>query len=145
MARKLIAVLSVFLIAASISSVAATRGPSTAEERAQALEYAQSLEQHPLAKDSLQKRMWLTEWIVQVPDITVNVCCHELKALQSLDKVNDTYSNQLRMQAVFSQAAFQLQHPEEKNTAAIAAKQSSKTAANRAGTLKSPLPRYSGD
>ena len=129
MVRKLIAVLSVFLIAASVPSVAATRGPSTAEERTQALEYAQSLEQHPLAKDSLQKRMWLTEWIVQVPDITVNVCCHELKALQSLDKVNDTYSNQLRMQAVFSQAAFQLQHPEEKNTAAI-------QAAGLAGTLR---------
>jgi hypothetical protein len=30
-------------------------------------------------------------------------------------------------------------------TAAIPAKQSSRTAVNKAGTLKSPLPRYSGD
>src|SRR5208283_812314 len=129
MVRKLFVVLSVLIFAASLPAAAKMRGPSTAEERAQALEYAQSLEQHPLAKDSLEKRMWLTEWIVEVPDFTVNVCCKELKALQSLDKVNDTYSNQLRMQVFYSQAAFQLQHPEERNAAAI-------QAAGLAGTLR---------
>jgi hypothetical protein len=129
MVRKLLAVLIVLTVAVSVPSVAKTRGPSTEEERARALEYAQSLEQHPLAKDSLEKRMWLTEWLVQVPDLTVNVWSKELKALESLDKVNDTYSNQLRMQMVYSQAAFQLQHPEEKNTARI-------HAAGLAGTLR---------
>jgi len=130
MARKLVAGLIVLIFAASLPSAAAKmRGPSTAEERAQALAYAQSLEEHPLAKDSLEKRMWLTEWLVQIPDLTVNVCCKELKALESLDKVNDTYSNQLRMQALYSQAAFQLQHPEEKNITTI-------QAAGLAGTLR---------
>ena len=129
MVRKLLAVLIVLIVAVSLPSAAKMRGPSTAEERAQALAYAQSLEQHPLAKDSLEKRMWLTEWLVQVPDVTVNVCCKELKALESLDKVNDTYSNQLRMQVLYSQAAFQLQHPEEKSTATI-------QAAGLAGTLR---------
>jgi hypothetical protein len=120
MARRLLAVL-ILLIVASIPSAACSRSAANPEERARALEYTQSLEEHPLAKDSLQKRMWLAEWIVQVPDLTVTVPLQEFKALQSLDKVNDTYSNQLRMQAVFSQAAFQLQHPEEKNTARIQA------------------------
>jgi len=129
MGRKLVAGLSVLMVAASLPSFAATRAPSTAEERAQVLEYAQSLEQHPLAKDSLEKRMWLTEWIVRVPDVNVHFCCRELKALESLDKVNNTYSNQLRMQALYSQAAFQLQHPEEKSTARI-------QAAGLAGTLR---------
>lgn len=85
-----------------------------------------SLEEYPLAKDSLEKRMWLTEWIVEVPDFTVNPCCKEL---ESLDKVNNTYSNQLRMQMIYSQAAFVLQHPEVKNTATI-------QAAGLAGTLR---------
>jgi len=128
MARKLIAALVLLILGASIQSAACSRATNP-EERARALAYTQSLEEHPLAKDSLQKRMWLTEWIVQVPDLTVNVPSGEYKALQSLDKVNDTYSNQLRMQAVFSQAAFQLQHPEEKNAAAI-------QAAGLAGTLR---------
>lgn len=129
MLRKLFALFVVLVIAGSLPSSAKMRGPSTAEERARVLEYTQSLEQHPLAKDSIEKRMWLTEWIVQVPDLTVNVCCKELKQLQSLDRVNDTYSNQLRMQAVYSQAAFLLQHPEEKNQATI-------QAAGLAGTLR---------
>src|SRR5262249_51386211 len=129
MARKLLAVLVLFMLAASIPSAACTRSALNPEERARALAYTQSLEEHPLAKDSLQKRMWLTEWIVQVPGLTANVSGGEFKALESLDKVNDTYSNQLRLQAVFSQAAFQLQHPEEKNAAAI-------QAAGLAGTLR---------
>ena len=125
MVRKLLAVLTVLIVAASVPTAAKTRGPSTAEERAQALEYAQSLEQYPLAKDSLEKRMWLTEWLVNVPDVIVTPDCR----LESLDKVNDTYSNQLRMQVLYSQAAFLLQHPEEKNRAAI-------QAAGLAGTLR---------
>jgi hypothetical protein len=129
MARKLVAGLIVLMVAAYLPAAAKMRGPSTAEERAQVLAYTQSLEEHPLAKDSLEKRMWLTEWLVQVPDVTVNFCCKELKALQSLDKVNDTYSNQLRMQALYSQAAFQLQHPEEKSIVTI-------QAAGLAGTLR---------
>jgi hypothetical protein len=129
MVRKLVAALIVLIVVVALPSGAKTRGPSTAEERARALEYAQSLEQNPLAKDSLEKRMWLTEWLVQVPDLTVNVCCKELKALESLDRVNNTYSNQLRMQVLYSQAAFQLQHPGERNTAAI-------QAAGLAGTLR---------
>ena len=70
--------------------------------------------------------MWLTEWIVQVPDFTVKTCC---KALDSLDKINDTYSNQLRMQAIYSQAAFILQHPDIRSEA-------QRQAAGLAGTLR---------
>jgi hypothetical protein len=43
--------------------------------------------------------------------------------------VNNTYSEQLRVQAMYSQAAFQLQHPDVKSTAAI-------QAAGLAGTLR---------
>lgn len=126
MVRKILAVLIVLSTAASLPSVAKMRGPSTAEERVRAIEYVRSLEDNPLAKDGLEKRMWLTEWIVEVPDFTVDACCKELA---SLDKVNSTYSNQLRMQVIYSQAVFQLQHPEEKNAAVI-------QAAGLAGTLR---------
>lgn len=126
MGRKLFVLLAVTVLAASVPAESKTRGPSTPEERARALSYVQSLEQNPLAKDSLDKRMWLTEWIVQAPDFTVNPCC---KDLESLDKVNDTYSNQLRMQVIYSQAAFILQHPNVKSDA-------EKQAAGLAGALR---------
>jgi len=126
MGRKLFILLAVSILAASIPAESKTRGPATSEERARALSYVQSLEENPLAKDSLDKRIWLTEWIVQSPDFTVNVCC---KALDSLDEVNATYSNQLRMQAIYSQAAFVLQHP--KVTSEV-----ERQAAGLAGTLR---------
>ncbi|HEY4901584.1 MAG TPA: hypothetical protein VIH91_12285 [Terriglobales bacterium] len=126
MGRKLFVLLAVTVLAASIPAESKTRGPSTPQERARALDYIQSLEQNPLAKGSLDKRMWLTEWIVQVPDFTVTSCC---KDLDSLDKVNDTYSNQLRMQAIYSQAGYILQHP---NVTSDAEKQ----AAGLAGALR---------
>ena len=52
-----------------------------------------------------------------------------LQGLDSLDKVNDTYSNQLRMQAIYSQAGFILQHPKVKSDA-------EKQAAGLAGALR---------
>ncbi len=126
MARKLLAVVALFVTAVSLPCAAKMRGPSATGDRERVLDYTHSLEDHPLAKDSLEKRMWLTEWIVQVPDLNVNVCCKEL---ESLDQVNNTYSNQLRMQAMYSQAAFQLEHPDVKDSTAI-------QAAGLAGTLR---------
>ena len=124
--RKLFVLLALTILAASVPGDAKTRGPSTPEERARALSYIQSLEQNPVAKDSLDKRMWLTEWLVHVPDITVDACC---KALESLDEVNATYSYQLRMQVIYSQAAFIMQHPQVTSDAV-------KQAAGIAGALR---------
>ena len=94
------------------------RCPLMGSDRERAVTYTRSLEEHPLAKDNLEKRMWLAQYIVQVPDLKVDVCCKEL---QSLDEINNTYSHQLRMQAMYSQAAFQLQHPKVTNTAKLQA------------------------
>jgi len=102
------------------------RGPSTPEERARALDYIQSLEANPIGRDTLEKRMWLTEWIVEVPDVLVHI---NYKELDSLDQVNNTYSNQLRMQAVYSQAAYVLQHPDVKDVLTL-------KAAGISGTLR---------
>ncbi len=126
MTRKLLALLVVLVTTVSLPCAAKVRGASSLPESDRAVDYTRSLEDHPLAKDSLEKRMWLTEWIVKAPVLNVEVCC---KALNSLDAINNTYSQQLRMQAMYSQAAFQLEHPKVKDTAAI-------QAAGLAGTLR---------
>jgi len=126
MSRKLFVLLAITVLAGSIPAESKTHGTSTPQERARALDYVQSLEQNPLAKGSFEKRIWLTEWIVQTPEFTVKMCC---KALDSLDKINDTYSNQLRMQAIYSQAAYILQHPKAKSAA-------EREAAGLSGTLR---------
>lgn len=126
MGRKLLVVLLVLAATSLPCTAKLCLRSSAAADRARVVDYARSLEEHPLAKDSLAKRMWLTKWIVNSPEVSVQVCCQEL---QSLDKVNDTYSQQLRMQAMYSQAAFQVEHPKVKDTAAI-------QAAGLAGTLR---------
>lgn len=126
MSRKALAVLTVLMIAVAIPSAASMPRASLPDDREKVVDYTRSLEEHPLAKDNLGKRMWLTEWIVKAPELTVDVCCEELK---SLDAINSTYSNQLRMQAMYSQAAYQLEHPEVKSTSAI-------QTAGLAGTLR---------
>ncbi len=126
MTRKALAVLSILVLAVALPCAASMPRPSSLEDRERVVDYTRSLEDHPLAKDNLGKRLWLTEWIVKAPDLTVDVCCQELK---TLDAVNSTYSQQLRMQAMYSQAAYQLEHPEVKSTSAI-------QAAGLAGTLR---------
>lgn len=126
MARRLLVAVVVLVITFTLPSAAKTHNPPAPIEVDRVVDYAHSLEEHPLAKDNLAKRMWLTEWIVNSPVAEVEPCC---KALKSLDEVNDTYSQQLRMQALYSQAAFQLEHPDVKDRSAI-------QAAGLAGTLK---------
>jgi len=75
------------------------------EDRERVLTTPQS-EEHPLAKDNLAKRMWLTEWIVKAPDVTVDVCC---KDLQSLDEVNNTYSEAVYACRRCTRSAFELE------------------------------------
>ena len=124
MARKTLAAL--FALVLALCAPGAAKVHYTApDEFERVVDYAHSLEEHPLAKDNLQKRMWLTEWIVNSPAIAVA----PYKELDSLDEVNNTYSQQLRMQAMYSQAAFQLEHPNVKDPAAI-------QAAGLAGTLR---------
>lgn len=126
MNRTLLAVLLLLVTSVAIPCAAKPRLLPHTQDRDRVVDYTRSLEEHPLAKDSLAKRMWLSEWIVKAPALNVDPCC---KALNSLDEVNDTYSQQLRMQAMYSQAAFQLEHPKVKDAAAI-------QAAGLAGTLR---------
>jgi len=119
MARQLLSAVVVLVLGVSLPSVAKARNLSALDEcqRARVVDYTRDLEQHPLAKDNLQKRIWLTEWIVNSPEVAVA----PYKELDSLEAVNNTYSQQLRMQAMYAQAAFQLEHPKVKNPAAIQA------------------------
>jgi hypothetical protein len=95
-----------------ISGSAATRGPSTAEERAKALKYAHDLEENPLGANAREERGWLLEWIDKVPDITVPICSTLLPA--SLSQTQRRFAHEITYQMVISSAAYIIEHP--KNT-----------------------------
>ena len=71
------------LLAAPVASIAAApRGPSTPEERKQALEYIQDFVANPLGPNALHERQWVIEWVIEVPDVRVAFCS------SILDKMN---------------------------------------------------------
>jgi hypothetical protein len=86
------------------------RGPSTAEERAKAVQLAHHLEDEPLASDAVAARRWLTVWLTEVPDITVEVCFSVLG--KDLDP-KKSYSTEISVQMIYSQAAFVIENPDK--------------------------------
>jgi hypothetical protein len=96
---------------------AQARGPSTADERARAVKVAHELENAPLAADAVQQREWVMQWIMDVPDITVNVC---LGFFGKLPVPPRGHSVEITRQMIISSAAFMIEHPDKaKNEQAV--------------------------
>ena len=94
------------------------RGPSTAEERTRAVKIAHELEADPLAKDAKDNREWVIQWIVDIPDITVNVCFDYFGKMPNPPR---GYSKEIVRQMIISSAAFMIEHPDKaKDEQAIA-------------------------
>jgi hypothetical protein len=100
-------VMGIVLLVA-ISSYA--QKPSTPEERAQAVKIARLLETDPFHKDAKKMRQWITLWLIEVPDITVELCGSYLGPTASSDK---NYSSEIFTQMGFSSAAFKIEHPDQ--------------------------------
>jgi len=94
------------------------RGPSTPEERSKAVKIAHDLEDDPLANDAKTRREWVIQWIVDIPDITVNVCFDYFGKLPDPPR---GHSTEIARQMVISSAAFMIEHPDKiKDEQAIA-------------------------
>jgi len=94
------------------------RGPSTPEERARAVKVAHDLESDPLAKDAKEQRAWVTRWIVEIPDITVDVCFDYFGELPDPPR---GHSTEITGQMIVSSAAFMIEHPDKAKDAQAAA------------------------
>ena len=86
------------------------RGPSTAEERTTAVKIARLLESEPFHKDAKKMREWFTLWLIQVPDISIDVCSGYLGPVLGSKK---DYSSEIFSQTMFSSAAFLIEHPDQ--------------------------------
>jgi hypothetical protein len=118
-ALRTVAIACLFFGLISVRVVRAQdRGPSTAEERARAVKVAHDLEDDPLAKDAKEQREWVIKWIVEIPDITVNVC---FDYFGKLPDPHEGHSTEITNQMVISSAAFMIEHPDKvKDEQAIA-------------------------
>jgi hypothetical protein len=123
MARPIIrgiatAILVFTFFASRAGSAQEQRGPSTAEERARAIKVARQLEEDPLGKDAKDQRAWMIQWIIEIPDITVNVCAEYFGSLPNPPR---GHSQEVFTQMMISSAAFMIEHPDKvKNEQAVA-------------------------
>jgi len=93
------------------------RGPSTPEERAKAVQFAHDLESNPLGPQAVSEREWLTRWLIEVPDITVDVCPRLLGA-EIPDKKK--HGTEIFAQTMYSEVAFMIENPDKAtNTVAV--------------------------
>ena len=106
------------------------RGPSTPEERATAVKSTRLLETDPFNKDAKKVREWFLKWLIEVPDISVEMCTDYLPPLYGKKSKNN--EAELVMQMTFSSAAFIIENPD---------KAKDKVAVNMAG-LEGTLKMY---
>ena len=109
---RVLAVATLILLGGSLclADAAQKRGPSTAEERARAVQIAHKLRSDPLALDVQSEREWLIRWLIEVPDISVKLCTTFLGDLGNSKK---GYPGEIIASMMASQAAFAIEHPEK--------------------------------
>jgi hypothetical protein len=104
---SLLAIVSLLAVAAWAQS---KRGPSTPEERDMALKGARLLEADPFYKESKKIREWFTLWLIEVPDISIELCTDYLGPVAGSKK---DYATEIFTQTMFSSAAFIVEHPDQ--------------------------------
>jgi hypothetical protein len=104
------ALLGCALLAAPASAIAAGRGPSTPEERKQALDYIQHFMADPLNPALKSEISWIVRWTIEIPDVRVSLC-----NIIELPKSNKKDSQTLFTAMIMAQTAFALQNPGKQN------------------------------
>jgi hypothetical protein len=103
--------IAVFLLFAPIAAAAADRGPSTPEERRQALEYIRHFQADPLNPDLKTEIQWVVMWTMEVPDIRLDLCTSFYKLPKAEFKDGQTLFEAM----VFAQTAFVLENPDRQD------------------------------
>ena len=110
MARYFLALMIGLLLTVSVAAQS-KRGPSTPEERSNAVKAARLLETDPFHKDAKKIREWFTLWLIEVPDISIGICTDYLPGLYGTK--NKNHESELVGQMMFSSAAFIIEHPDQ--------------------------------
>jgi hypothetical protein len=101
--------LTAFFVA-PIRIAAQDRGPSTPEERARAVQTAKSLQADPLAPSVKADGEWIVKWLIQVPDITVEMCS---AFMEDVGNLKNEKSSALLSTMLASQAQFVIENPDK--------------------------------
>jgi hypothetical protein len=105
------ALAALLLLLAPAASSAADRGPSTPEERKQALDIIQRFQADPLDQSLKQEQKWVVQWMMEIPDVHVDLCA----ILDKLPKGDKKDGMTLFSAMVLAQTAFVLRNPDKQD------------------------------
>lgn len=109
-ARALVIIALAFISLVAVSPCAAQkRGPSTPQERGQAVNLTRFLEDDPLNAKADDARRWLFNWLDDLPDISVTICPDFLRPITGKD---ENYSLEIFAQSIYGSAAFIIENPD---------------------------------
>jgi hypothetical protein len=106
--QRWISICTMSLLLFAIGSAGFGQTASTPEERARLVALSHKLESNPLDPSLRSEREWALKWLIEVPDIHVNVCASVLG-----DYFKYKYSSEINIQLTFSSAAFAIEHPDK--------------------------------
>jgi hypothetical protein len=99
------------VLLAAIAALAADRGPSTPEERKQAVAIIRRFEDNPMNPALKPQIQWVLNWTREVPDIRLNLCASFFKLHDAGSKNGETLFDAM----VFAQTAFVLENPQQQD------------------------------
>jgi hypothetical protein len=106
-----VALMGCTLLLVPIAAAAADHGPSTPEERKQALEYIHEWQGDPLGAHAKDQFARVLKWFVDVPDLTVHACT----ILDKLPKGDKKDGATIFGGEFLAQAAFVIENPDKKD------------------------------
>jgi hypothetical protein len=110
--RSLIGLLTLGLaLIAGLVPAMAQHAPSSPDDRARFVSITRTLEEAPLRPNARADRTWALTWLIEAPDVSVNVC---LSSLGGMDE-GYPYAGEIVLQYTFSMAVLVIQHPEMAN------------------------------
>lgn len=92
------------------SANAQSKPPSTPEQKKQAVEMVTFLEANPFAKEAKEYRRTLILFLIEAPDITVNLCT---RVLGEAKQLKGDYDTEVVNHLMFSQAKFIIENPDK--------------------------------
>ncbi len=102
-------VLSLFFIP-QVAQAQSKRGPSTPEEREQAVRLTRALEADPFNKEAKNARAWLATFWEEIPDIGVEICTEFFGPLLGEKK---NYAGEIFLHWMFASGAYMIEHPDK--------------------------------
>lgn len=143
MTRSLPFLAAPLLLAACTLVQAAPHTRKTQAGEARFVELTRQLEREPLSDNDKSKRTWLLQWSIGSHDVAINICSDTVP----MEPKGYPQEGILMMQGMFGNAAFQIEHPDQRRNEAAVQTAAVRSALKAYASLRSqtdapPIPAY---